>query len=300
MAGDLIRFPGRSRVTSEAHKEQADSGAKPAEHNGVSRLLRASIAAQLATLPDHIYIHERIDPDIGVSTLERVDQINLIDELLDLIVSTFTDQGGELRVSASTLYQPELLGARYRGLVAGHYALILFDVQSKQTLQPFQLTEALRNKVATAGGQLDASQETDTGLSVALHLPLLEAETSLSSTAQVLLVDDNEGAQSTIGTMLESLGYQVTVRAGALEALDVLRRNPDDFQLVLSDVTMPHLSGVELAARVKTLRAGLPVVLMSGFSMASSTDKALDVKSVLKKPFNLAELRRTLTLALKG
>ena len=46
MVGDLIRFPGRSRVTSEAHKEQADSGAKPAEHNGVSRLLRASIAAQ--------------------------------------------------------------------------------------------------------------------------------------------------------------------------------------------------------------------------------------------------------------
>jgi len=299
MAGDLIRFPGRSRATSEAPKEQADSAAKHAEQNGVSRLLRDSIEAQLATLPDHISIHGRIDPHIGVSTLERVDQINLIDELLDLTLGTFIDQGGELRVSASRLYQPELLGSRYRGLAAGNYALILFDAQTKQKpQQPFQLTETLRNRVASAGGQLDASQQADSGLSVALHLPLLAAETNRSTTTHVLLVDDNEGAQSTIGTMLEYLGYQVTVRAGAVEALDVLRRNPDDFQLVLSDVTMPHLSGVEMAARIRTLRADLPVVLMTGFSIGSAVDQTLDIRAVLKKPFKLAELKRTLANAL--
>jgi len=98
--------------------------------------------------------------------------------------------------------------------------------------------------------------------------------------------------------MLEYLGYQVTVRAGAVEALDVLRRNPDDFQLVLSDVTMPHLSGVEMAARIRTLRADLPVVLMTGFSIGSAVDQTLDIRAVLKKPFKLAELKRTLANAL--
>ena len=215
-------------------------------------------------------------------------------------------------MSASAFYQPDLLGPSYRGLHPGSYALLLFDLSKREKEGEFMLPAPLQTQVADCGGQLDLNQQDVDAISVAMYLPLCEdSEAADAATAgepaelhigdsvpHVLLVDDNESIQSTVGEMLRRLGYHVTVRAGGIEALDAIRRDPDRFQLVLTDVTMPRVSGLEMLARLRAIRSDLPVLLMTGFSFNSLSEQTLASATVLQKPFTLAKLKDSVAQAL--
>jgi two-component system, cell cycle sensor histidine kinase and response regulator CckA len=116
----------------------------------------------------------------------------------------------------------------------------------------------------------------------------------------ILLVDDEESMRVTCGRLLSSMGYQVTCAADSREALQTLQRDPSAFDLVLTDQSMPHLSGVELARELHRLRPEIPVVLTSGYSesLQGKTPEALGVHSILWKPYTLDELSRTVGEAL--
>ncbi len=81
--------------------------------------------------------------------------------------------------------------------------------------------------------------------------------------ATILLVDDNPHGLIARRTVLEELGYTVCTCAGGPEALELLARRPVD--LVITDFRMPHMDGVELIARIRQMRADMPIVLLSGF-----------------------------------
>ena len=116
----------------------------------------------------------------------------------------------------------------------------------------------------------------------------------------VLLVDDEESMRVTCGRLLGSMGYRVTTSAGSREALELLRRDPSAFDLVLTDQSMPHLTGLELAREMRRLRPGLPVVLTSGFcdTLQTESPETLGVSSILWKPYTLEELDRAVLDAL--
>jgi CheY-like chemotaxis protein len=120
------------------------------------------------------------------------------------------------------------------------------------------------------------------------------------SARAILLVDDEDSMRVTCGRLLSSMGYHVTCAADSREALETLRRDPSAFDLVLTDQSMPHLSGVELARELHRLRPEIPVVLTSGFSesLQGKSPEALGVRSILWKPYTLEELSRTVGDAL--
>jgi len=91
---------------------------------------------------------------------------------------------------------------------------------------------------------------------------------------------------------LSLLGYRAEGESNAIEALARLQRDPQHFQLVITDLTMPGLNGLELAQRVRDLRAGLPVVLASGYRDSIPTDRiqAAGVHEILSKPYTMATL----------
>jgi CheY-like chemotaxis protein len=106
----------------------------------------------------------------------------------------------------------------------------------------------------------------------------------------VLVADDNDVAQRLCKRVLEKAGYNVIVAMDGLQAVDVaLSQHPS---MILMDVAMPGIDGLEAMRRIKAQMPGMPVVIASAHSMASDTDRflAAGADKVLSKPFRLADL----------
>ncbi|WP_224249245.1 response regulator [Hyalangium gracile] len=117
------------------------------------------------------------------------------------------------------------------------------------------------------------------------------------STARILVVDDEESMRITLAANLELEGFEVLEASTGEEALSVARERPVD--VVLADIRMPGLHGVELHRHLRRERPGLPVVLMTAFAQESLVEDALaeGVFTVLHKPFDVEHLLRTLQRA---
>ena len=100
--------------------------------------------------------------------------------------------------------------------------------------------------------------------------------------------------------ILERLGYDVTALSSSPDALAAFRQAPESFDLLITDQTMPHMTGGELSVEALKTRPDLPIILCTGFSEALSSDAAADIgiRHYLQKPVPLKALARTVRLAL--
>jgi len=108
----------------------------------------------------------------------------------------------------------------------------------------------------------------------------------------ILLVDDEEAVAQTCGGMLTALGYTIVSTASSMEALDLFSSQPERFDCVITDMTMPYMRGDVLARKLMALRPGLPVILCTGFSEKISEQQALEqgIKAFLMKPYTMQGL----------
>jgi CheY-like chemotaxis protein len=95
-----------------------------------------------------------------------------------------------------------------------------------------------------------------------------------------------------IKEILERLGYRVTVRTSSLEALTTFQNHADQFDLVITDQTMPGMTGIDLARRMMQIRADIPVILCTGFSTQISEEKAkaAGIREFALKPLTKSDL----------
>ena len=112
----------------------------------------------------------------------------------------------------------------------------------------------------------------------------------------ILFVDDEEAIVQFGQRALERLGYRVTTRTSSVEALDLFRAQPDRYDVVLCDVTMPMMSGIDLGIEVMAIRSDVPVILMTGFSELVTKEKAssMGFRELVMKPFAVSDLAKTL------
>lgn len=101
----------------------------------------------------------------------------------------------------------------------------------------------------------------------------------------ILVVDDDAEVREIVAEFLIDAGHRVLQAGGGLEALRMLADDTEDVDLVITDVRMPDISGIELADRITRERQGLKVILISGFFVAKETGRRL-----LRKPFRMKEL----------
>jgi CheY-like chemotaxis protein len=103
---------------------------------------------------------------------------------------------------------------------------------------------------------------------------------------RILLIDDEELLAEMGKDMLERLGYHVTVRRSSLEALSTFQNSPGEFDLVITDQTMPDMTGSDLARRMMQIRPSIPIILCTGYSNLIDEDsaKALGIKEFALKP----------------
>jgi DNA-binding NtrC family response regulator len=141
---------------------------------------------------------------------------------------------------------------------------------------------------------------------VDVYLPVYEGEEEsvksvgtkerFGSAERIMLIDDEEQLLKTLTETLKGLGYQAFPFISPIEALHAFEENPDEFDLVITDQTMPHMSGILLASRIKQARNDTPIVLMTGYDQLEDPNKieALGIQTVLLKPFRKGTLGETL------
>ena len=119
---------------------------------------------------------------------------------------------------------------------------------------------------------------------------------------RLLVVDDEPVIARVVSEQLRRLGYEVTSVTDPEDALELVAEDPEDFDLVLTDLQMPRMDGVELAARMARLRPQLPVVLSTGnrWSVPASTARAAGIREIVDKPFRIEELAHVLRAVLTG
>ncbi|MCG8634646.1 MAG: CHASE domain-containing protein, partial [Desulfobacterales bacterium] len=121
-----------------------------------------------------------------------------------------------------------------------------------------------------------------------------EAGEIKSGTECILFVDDEVSIAEIGKRALESLGYSVVTRTSSIEALELFRSKPGDFDMVITDMTMPNMTGDELAMKMMKIRSDIPVILCTGFSNRISETMAseIGIRAFIYKPFIEADLSK--------
>lgn len=160
--------------------------------------------------------------------------------------------------------------------------------------------------VKNYGGAIKVYSELGLGTSVHVYFPVVdEADEKITQQTgnliptgneHLLLVDDDQMIVDMMKQSLNPLGYQTTTYSSGLEALEAFRGNPYKFDLVITDMTMPQMTGMELSKRILKLRPQTPIILCTGYSELITRERAKDIgiKSFLHKPILREILTRTI------
>lgn len=152
-------------------------------------------------------------------------------------------------------------------------------------------------------GFIQVKSVPEEGATFSVYIPALQEEKPASNeiettkdspagTERILIVDDESMIVNMNKTVLERLGYTVSTTTDSLDALEKVRTNPDQFDLIITDQTMPNLTGAELAQKILKIKHNIPIILCTGYSSILSEGDALaiGIKKYTRKPVDRTTL----------
>jgi PAS domain S-box-containing protein len=291
--------------------------------------VKESLKLLRSALPSTIEIVTDIQPETAMVLADPTQVHQVVMNLCTNATHAMRGSMGRLTVGLQTIEVDETLSRLHHELHPGRY--VRLEVQDtghgmdsetlKRIFDPFFTTKApgegtglglavVHGIVKEHEGAIQVESRPGHGTTFHVYFPAQAGDASAEGTAfvplqrgqgeHILLVDDEVGLARAVERMLQRLGYQVTVRTDSKEALETFRARPDAFQLVITDLTMPGLTGIDLAGQMLQLRRDVPILLATGFSgtWTPETVRSLGIRDVILKPLNLellsAILRRTL------
>ncbi len=295
----------------------------------LSDIVSETIDLLTNTTPTSMNIEQRIE--VGLTVLGNAAQLHQV--VLNLCTNAQHAMGvdGTLSIELSTLAENEAHslttphGVRLTVRDNGHG---IDETFASRIFEPFFTTKSVDEGtglglavvygiVEDHGGTIEFESAAGEGATFTVLLPLLEELPSmlehevavgLGDAARpnnrvgttVLLVEDEPSIRSLLAETLRSNGWEVVTCSQGQEALETLRSEPHRFDLLLTDQTMPGVTGVELIESIQTTHADLPAVLMTGYSDTALVERLrkCDVRIVLAKPFQPDDLMRSVGDAL--
>jgi len=278
-----------------------------------------------STLPTTIELRKSIDTESGLIAADPTQINQVIMNLCTNAGHAMQENGGVLDISLSDARLTNEDIVRYPGLQPGDYIkLIIADTGHGMTgdvmdriFDPFYTTKKqgkgtglglsiVHGIVKNHRGSITVNSLLCVGTTFTILFPKVEKEDKdvatnlapkvMTGQGHILFVDDEIDYMMGMKKGLERSGYAVTAETDSRRTLELFRKNPDIYDLVITDQTMPHLTGVMLAQELLALRPDLPIVLCSGSSPGTdaavdpSTAKALGIREVLMKPVERSEI----------
>jgi PAS domain S-box-containing protein len=286
-------------------------------------LLKETYALLRSSLPSTIQMPLVITTgdDYVVANPTQVQQV--IMNLATNAAHAMRDQGGQLTIKLSSvtfpqgsLPDPDMEPGTYVKLTVQDTGVGMTRDVRQRIFEPFFTTKrpgegtgmglaVVYGVVKDHEGTVTVQSEPEQGSTFDVFLPQVqrpdtkkeEATVSVlpTGTERILFVDDEELLVEMARGMLESLGYHVAVAANGTDAWNLFRENPSRFDLVITDQTMPDMTGLTLARKMLEVRAGLPIILSTGYSETVSAEKAKEVgiREFVMKPVVRKELAQT-------
>ena len=274
-----------------------------------------------ATLPSTIEIREDLAKDAGIVNADPTQVHQVIMNLCTNAGHAMQEDGGVLTVELANVEIDDLSASRHLDLNAGSYLRLtvsdtgygmtseimerIFDpyFTTKDTGEGTGLGLSVAQGIVKAhGGTITVYSEPGIGTTFHVYLPVIqeaeraekeESEAPLPTGNERILFIDDEQVLVEIGSqMLERLGYEVVTKRSSVQALELFRAEPDRFDLVITDMTMPEMTGDKLAQKFMKIRPDIPVILCTGHSKQISEQKAkeIGIRAFIMKPI----LRRTI------
>jgi PAS domain S-box-containing protein len=288
----------------------------------MQQILKEVLKLSRATIPSNIEIHSDIQNDCG---LVMADPTQLHQIAMNLITNAYhavEEAGGEIsvRLTEMQLTKDDLAP---RALESGKYAKLTVSdtghgidpsVMDK-IFDPYFTTKAqgkgtglglsvVYGILKAHGGDIRVYSEVGKGAVFSVYLPIINRTGDVTTpqaeaiyetgTENVLLVDDEAVIARLETQMLNRLGYRVTARTSSIDALAAFKANPAGFDLVLTDMTMPNMTGIELAEKILSIRRNIPIVICTGFSEKTDAQKAKanGIRGFLMKPVVKSDMAR--------
>ena len=282
-----------------------------------------------STLPSTIELSQHVETRDDTVLADPGQMHQVIMNLCTNAASAMRASGGVLRVELSKEVVDAATRERVAGLEPGPHVVLsvsdqgegMDDATRARVFEPFFTTKkpgegtglglsVVHGIVHSHGGGIEVTSRPGQGATFRVYLPCApaalgpgiapDAPATERGDEHVLVVDDEVAIVTMLRRMLEANGYRVTGFTSGEEAVAAFERAPDSFDVVITDQTMPRMTGVELARALRARRPELPVILTTGYvDRVDTGDIGRDVMGVTTKPFDLATLLRTLRGALE-
>lgn len=292
----------------------------------IKHIVDEALALIRASLPVTITIERELNSESFV----LCDATQIYQILVNLCSNAgyaMREKGGELTVRLADVAfdaplpgHPSIVPGRYVQLCVRDTGIGMTPEVKKRIFDPFFTTKekgkgtgiglSLTHDIITNyRGTLAVKSEPGKGATFTVYLPAIEDPSFLENKAveslptgheHILLVDDEDALVDLGKQMIESLGYRVSSRVNSLDALNLFKNQPNEFDLVITDLIMPHMTGDELIRKIHQIRPDVPVILITGFTDRMTQERAdsLGVNQLAIKPVIMKDMARFIRQAL--
>jgi PAS domain S-box-containing protein len=298
---------------------QADEEFKPVQ---VDNIVKEALKFLRSSVPTSIEIRQNIESD-SLIMADPTQVYQIVMNLCTNAAQAMDEKGGVLSVGLTDVRHDAGFTKTDEDLNPGNY--LKFSVSDtgsgippevmKSIFDPYFTTKApeegtgmglatVHGIVKNYGGEIMVESEVEKGSTFTVYLPITKKRTGAapyrkeelpSGTERILFIDDEAPIAKMGGQTLERLGYTVSIRTSSIEALELFRSKPNDFDLVITDMTMPNMTGDKLASELMNIRSDIPVILCTGYSKKISDETALEIgiNAFAYKPIIKLELAKT-------
>ena len=274
-----------------------------------------------SSIPTTIEIKQNIQHECGAIKADPTQIHQIVMNLTTNAYHAMEETGGEMNIKLkkveleeSDLFSPDIKPGTYACLSISDTGRGMDNELIAKIFDPFFTTKEIgkgtgmglsvvHGIVKSMDGAIKVYSEPDKGTEFHVYLPLAEVvkeqqtTTNIKTSIQggiehILLVDDEHAIIEMEQNMLERMGYQVISHTSSIEALEAFRANRGKFDLIITDMAMPNMSGDKFAVELTKIRPDIPILLCTGFSETMSAEEAdtLGIKGFLLKPIVMKDL----------